>query len=81
MSIISEKLKKNEIHIPEVLVAARAMKTGMDVLRPLMLGEKLKFKGKAVLGTVKGDIHDIGKNLLKMLLEGKGIKVIDLGTR
>lgn len=80
MSIIGEKFKNNEVYVPEVLVAARAMNAGMEVLKPAMVGEASTSKGKAVLGTVKGDLHDIGKNLVKIMLEGKGIEVIDLGV-
>jgi len=80
MDIIGTKFKKNEIYVPEVLIAARAMNTGMEVLKPLLVSSGVKAKGKAVLGTVRGDLHDIGKNLVKMMMEGKGIEVIDLGT-
>lgn len=80
MSIIGEKFKNNEVYVPEVLVAARAMNAGMEVLKPVMVGSDIESKGKAVLGTVKGDLHDIGKNLVKIMLEGKGIEVIDLGV-
>ena len=80
MSIIGEKFKNNEVYVPEVLVAARAMNAGMEVLKPVMVGSDIESKGKAILGTVKGDLHDIGKNLVKIMLEGKGIEVIDLGV-
>ncbi len=80
MSIVGEKFKNNEVFVPEVLVAARAMNAGMDLLKKHMAGEGLESKGVAVLGTVKGDLHDIGKNLVKIMLEGKGLTVIDLGT-
>ena len=80
MSIVGEKFKNNEVFVPEVLVAARAMNAGMDLLKKHMAGEGLESKGPAVLGTVKGDLHDIGKNLVKIMLEGKGLTVIDLGT-
>jgi methylmalonyl-CoA mutase cobalamin-binding domain/chain len=68
------------VYVPEVLIAARAMNAGMEVLKPALAGSDVKSVGKAVLGTVKGDLHDIGKNLVRIMLEGKGIEVIDLGT-
>ncbi len=80
MSIIGVKFKNNEIYVPEVLIAARAMNAGIALLRPLLVKEGVQARGRAVIGTVKGDLHDIGKNLVKMMLEGKGIEVIDLGT-
>jgi corrinoid protein of di/trimethylamine methyltransferase len=80
MSIIGEKFKNNEVYVPEVLVAARAMNAGMEILKPAMVDTDIESKGKAVLGTVKGDLHDIGKNLVKIMMEGKGIEVIDLGV-
>jgi len=80
MSIIGEKFKKNEVYVPEVLIAARAMHAGMDVLKPKLTETGVKNIGKVVMGTVKGDLHDIGKNLVKMTLEGAGFEVIDLGV-
>jgi len=80
MSIIGEKFKNNEVYVPEVLIAARAMNAGMAVLKPHLAAADASAKGKAILGTVKGDLHDIGKNLVKIMFEGKGIEVIDLGT-
>lgn len=80
MSIIGEKFKNNEVFVPEVLVAARAMNRGVEVLRPYLVADGVEDKGTAILGTVKGDMHDIGKNLVRMMLEGKGLKVIDLGV-
>jgi 5-methyltetrahydrofolate--homocysteine methyltransferase len=80
MGIIGEKFKKNEVYVPEVLIAARAMHSGMDVLRPKLVETGVKNIGKVVIGTVKGDLHDIGKNLVKMMLEGVGFEVIDLGA-
>lgn len=80
MTVIGDKFKKNEVFVPEVLIAARAMNGGMTVLKPYLVSEGIKAKGKVVIGTVKGDLHDIGKNLVKMMIEGRGIEVIDLGT-
>ena len=80
MGIIGEKFKNNEIFVPEVLVAARAMSMGANLLKPLLAAEGVKASGRVCIGTVKGDLHDIGKNLVKMMLEGKGLDVIDLGT-
>jgi len=80
MSVIGEKFKNNEVYVPEVLVAARAMNAGTTLLKPLLVSADVQAPGKAVIGTVRGDLHDIGKNLVKMMLEGKGITVIDLGT-
>ena len=80
MSVIGEKFKNNEVYVPEVLVAARAMNAGTTLLKPLLVSADVQAPGKAVIGTVHGDLHDIGKNLVKMMLEGKGITVIDLGT-
>ena len=80
MNVIGEKFKNNEIFVPEVLIAARAMNMGASLLKPLLAESGVKATGKACIGTVKGDLHDIGKNLVKMMLEGKGLEVIDLGT-
>ena len=80
MSIIGGKFKRNEVYVPEVLIAARAMHAGMDILRPKLVETGVKNIGKVAIGTVKGDLHDIGKNLVKMMLEGGGFEVIDLGT-
>ena len=80
MSKIGVKFKNNEIYIPEVLVSARAMHAAMDLLKPLLVSNELGSAGKVVLGTVKGDLHDIGKNLVKMMLEGVGFEVLDLGV-
>jgi len=79
MSIIGNKFKNNEIYIPEVLIAARAMNIGSEVLKPHLAQEGVKTVGKVILGTVKGDLHDIGKNLVRMMMEGKGLEVIDIG--
>jgi corrinoid protein of di/trimethylamine methyltransferase len=80
MNVIGEKFKNNEVFVPEVLVAARAMSQGAALLKPLLAAEGVKSTGRVCIGTVKGDLHDIGKNLVKMMLEGKGLEVIDLGT-
>ena len=80
MSVIGEKFKNNEVFVPEVLVAARAMSMGAALLKPLLAAEGVKATGRVCIGTVKGDLHDIGKNLVKMMLEGKGLEVVDLGT-
>jgi 5-methyltetrahydrofolate--homocysteine methyltransferase len=79
MSVIGERFKKNEVYVPEVLIAARAMKEGMKILQPRLTAAGVQPIGTAVIGTVKGDLHDIGKNLVAMMLEGAGIKVVDLG--
>jgi len=80
MGIIGAKFKNNEVFVPEVLIAARAMNAGIEILKPHMIKDKVESKGKVVLGTVKGDLHDIGKNLVKIMMEGKGLEVVDLGT-
>lgn len=79
MSIIGEKFKNNEVYVPEVLIAARAMYAGMEILKPILTETGVESVGKVVIGTVKGDLHDIGKNLVKMMMEGRGLEVIDLG--
>ena len=80
MDVIGEKFKNNEVFVPEVLVAARAMNMGASVLKPLLADGDQTSAGKVCIGTVKGDLHDIGKNLVKMMMEGKGLEVVDLGT-
>ena len=80
MGIIGEKFKKNEVFVPEVLVAARAMNQGAALVKPLLVADGVKASGRVCIGTVKGDLHDIGKNLVKMMMEGKGLEVVDLGT-
>ena len=80
MGIIGEKFKNNEVFVPEVLVAARAMNMGAALLKPLLAEAGVEATGKVCIGTVKGDLHDIGKNLVKMMMEGKGLEVIDLGA-
>ena len=79
MGIIGDKFKINEVYVPDVLIAARAMNAGTEVLKPLLALSGVKAAGKVVLGTVTGDLHDIGKNLVRMMMEGKGLEVIDLG--
>lgn len=79
MGIIGEKFKNNEVYVPEVLIAARAMYAGMEIIRPILTETGVESIGKVVIGTVKGDLHDIGKNLVKMMMEGRGLEVIDLG--
>ena len=79
MNVIGERFKKNEVYVPEVLIAARAMKTGMAILQPKLVAAGVEPIGIAVIGTVKGDLHDIGKNLVGMMLEGAGLKVVDIG--
>ena len=79
MEQVGIKFKNSEIYIPEVLVAARAMHAGMSILKPSLSKSKGAFFGKVVIGTAKGDLHDIGKNLVIMMLEGGGMEVIDLG--
>lgn len=80
MGVVGDKFQKNEIFVPEVLVAARAMNRGVAVLKPLLADDGAEEVGTAVIGTVKGDLHDIGKNLVKLMMEGKGINMIDLGV-
>lgn len=80
MSVVGKKFKNNEFYVPEVLIAARAMHAGMDILQPLLAKSGIKPVGVVVLGTVKGDLHDIGKNLVGMMLKGGGFQVEDLGV-
>ena len=80
MGIIGEKFKNNEVYVPEVLVAARAMNMGAQILKPVLAEQGVQATGKVCIGTVQGDLHDIGKNLVKMMMEGKGLEVVDLGT-
>ena len=80
MSVIGEKFKNNEVYVPEVLVAARAMNMGSQILKPHLVASGVTASGKVCIGTVQGDLHDIGKNIVKMMMEGKGLEVIDLGT-
>ena len=80
MAVIGERFKNGEAFVPEVLVAARAMNKGAEILKPVLAAAGVKSSGKACIGTVKGDLHDVGKNLVTMMLESKGLEVIDLGT-
>lgn len=80
MSVIGEKFRNGTVYVPEVMVAARAMNVGAEVLKPLLASDGAKDCGRVCIGTVLGDMHDIGKNLVKMMMEGKGLEVIDLGT-
>ncbi len=80
MMIVGGKFKKNEVFVPEVLVAARAMTAGLNILEPKLVEVGNEPVGKAVIGTVKGDLHDIGKNLVAMMLKGAGFEIIDAGT-
>ncbi len=79
MSIVGEKFKSNEIFVPEVLISAKAMQAGLDILEPLLVKAGVNPAGKIVIGTARGDLHDIGKNLVSMMLKGGGFSVIDLG--
>jgi 5-methyltetrahydrofolate--homocysteine methyltransferase len=80
MNVVGEKFKNHEIFLPDVLLAARAMTGAMEVLKPLLIKEGVPVKGKVVIGSVKNDLHDIGKNLVGILLKGAGFEVIDLGN-
>ena len=80
MNVIGQRFKNGEVFVPEVLLSARAMTKGIDTLRPLLVADGVEEKGTVVIGTVKGDLHDIGKNLVRMMMEGKGLKVVDLGV-
>lgn len=80
MAAVGDKFKRHEIFLPDVLLAAKAMYAGMDLLKPLMLRDGIPTIGKVVIGTVQGDLHDIGKNLVAIMLRGAGFEVIDLGN-
>ncbi len=80
MNIIGEKFKNNECFIPEVLVSAKAMTLGLEILKPRLAESNVKPRGKVVIGTIQGDLHDIGKNIVAMLLQGAGFEVVDLGA-
>lgn len=79
MGVVGERFRKNEIFVPEMLIAARAMSAGLSILEPLLTSTGIKPLGKVVIGTVKGDLHDIGKNLVAMMIKGVGATVYDLG--
>lgn len=79
MAVVGAKFKSAEFYVPDVLIAARAMKLGMGLIRPRLIEENVEMIGKAAIGTVRGDLHDIGKNLVAMMLEGAGFEVLDLG--
>ena len=80
MNTVGEKFKRDEVFVPDVMIAARAMNNGLAKLKPFLADAGVTTVGKACIGTVKGDLHDIGKNLVKMMLEGKGFEVVDLGV-
>ncbi len=80
MDVVGDRFAKSEIFVPEMLVAAMTMKKGLDIIKPLLKDREAQSKGKVVLCTVKGDLHDIGKNLVGMMLEGAGFEVIDMGV-
>ncbi len=80
MNVVGEKFKNNEFFIPEVLISARDMKAGMNLIKPLLAKAKVKARGRVIMGTVRGDLHDIGKNIVAMMLEGAGFDVINMGT-
>jgi len=80
MTEVGRLFEDGEYYVPEMLISARAMQAGLSVLRPVLVAQDVKPKGKVVIGTVKGDMHDIGKNLVGMMLEGAGFQIIDLGS-
>lgn len=80
MNVVGVRFKNNEFYVPEVLIAARAMKSAMEVLKPKLAASGVESKGKVAIGTVRGDLHDIGKNLVAMMLEGAGFEIMDLGV-
>jgi len=80
MNVVGEKFKNHDIFLPDVLLAARAMNGAMEILKPLLVKEGIPIRGKVVIGSVKDDLHDIGKNLVAILLKGAGFEVIDLGN-
>jgi len=79
MDVVGDRFSRNEIFLPEMMIAARAMNTGLDILRPMLVAKGVSGRGKVVVGSVKGDIHDVGKNIVSMVLQGAGYEVIDLG--
>jgi corrinoid protein of di/trimethylamine methyltransferase len=80
MDTVGEKFSAGELFVPEMLMAAQAMKAGLEILKPLLSAGQAQARGRVVIGTVKGDLHDIGKNLVSMMMEGAGFDVIDLGV-
>lgn len=80
MNVVGVKFKNNEVYVPEVLIAARAMNAGLDIIKPILTETGIKPVGKVVIGTVAGDLHDIGKNLVKMMMVGAGLEVVDIGV-
>jgi len=80
MNVVSKKYKNGDLYVPDLLVASRAMNFGIEMLKPCFVDLSSKSKGRVVIGTVKGDLHDIGKNLVRIMMEGKGLEVIDLGV-
>ncbi|MFH2055432.1 MAG: corrinoid protein [bacterium] len=80
MAVVGRKFKAHEIFLPDVLLAAKAMYAGMDLLKPLLIKDEIPTLGKVVIGTVQGDLHDIGKNLVAIMLRGAGFEVVDLGN-
>ena len=80
LDVVGKKFSKGEMFVPEMLQAARAMKAGLEVLKPYLSSESIASKGTVIIGTVKGDLHDIGKNLVAMMMEGAGFNVVDLGV-
>lgn len=81
MAVVGRRFRDGEMFLPQVLVSARAMKTAMKILEPLLAASNIEPKGKILIGTVKGDVHDIGKNLVSVMLQGNGYSVIDIGTQ
>ena len=79
MDVVGEQFSRNEIFLPEMMIAARAMNIGLDILRPMLIAKGVSSRGKVIIGTVKGDIHDVGKNIVSMILQGAGYEVMDLG--
>jgi methylmalonyl-CoA mutase cobalamin-binding domain/chain len=80
MGLLGVRFKNNEVYVPDVLIAARAMKAGSEILKPQLAADGVKASGRVIIGTVKGDLHDIGKNLVAMMMEGKGLEVTDIGV-
>jgi len=80
MAEVGDRFERNEFYVPELLIAARAMQGGLAILKPLLADTDLKPTGKVAIGTVKGDLHDIGKNLVSMMLQGAGFEIVDLGV-